>query len=202
MKGNDPVWLQTFTKIHPFKLFMWIAIIGIAIMFGFLIVGFALTNNIAKFYLPKYFTFSTILLILSSISMGYTLEAFKADKIKTLHTSLVFSFLIAELFVYSQWCGWKELQAHGIFLQGEANGSYLYVLSGLHLVHFLGGVIFLLVIYWKVYLAFKDPVKNIIYVTDPFEFMKLQLLNIYWHFMGALWLIMYFVFLYFTFQMP
>lgn len=194
MKGQDPEWLEKLRKIHPFKLFMWIAIFSIGIMFLFLIVGFVLTNKIEKFYLPRYFTLSTLLLAASSFAMSRTLGAYKNDQIKVLHTGLVAAFLIAQVFVYSQWCGWQELQSHGIHLQGEANGSYLYLLSGLHLVHFFGGMLFLLFIYRKVFLAFKDPVKNIIYVTDPYEYMKLELLNIYWHFMGGLWLVMYLVF--------
>jgi cytochrome c oxidase subunit 3 len=161
-------------------------------------MGFVLTNDIRKFYLPKFFTFSTLLILVSSYSMARTKGAFKADNIKLLHTSLLFSFLLAQLFIYSQLKGWRELDEHGIYFSGEANGSYLYLLSGLHLAHFLGGIIYLFIVYLKVYQAFRDPVKNIIYVTDPFEAMKLDLLNLYWHFMGVLWLIMYLVFFAFT----
>ena len=97
MKGQDPEWLEKLRKIHPFKLFMWIAIFSIGIMFLFLIVGFVLTNKIEKFYLPRYFTLSTLLLAASSFAMSRTLGAYKNDQIKVLHTGLVAAFLIAQV---------------------------------------------------------------------------------------------------------
>ena len=44
-------------------------------------------------------------------------------------------------FMISQYLGWVKLVGMGIYLVGNPSGSFLYVLTGLHLAHLLGGII-------------------------------------------------------------
>ncbi|MDX2189264.1 MAG: cytochrome c oxidase subunit 3 [Bacteroidota bacterium] len=192
---GDPAFIEKLRKMHPFKLFMYIAILSIGILFFFLIVGFLLTNDASKFYLPKHFTFSTLVLLISSFYMYKSVQNYADDNIKMLLQNLVICFLLGQLFIYSQFKGWGELQQKGLFLSGNVNGSYLYLLSGLHVLHFVGGMIFLIVIFSKVYTCNRDEVKRLLYVTSPMDKMKLQLLHTYWQFMDIVWLVLFFVFI-------
>jgi len=62
--------------------------------------------------------------------------------------------------------------------------SFIYMLTGLHLLHMLGGIIYLIFI--TVY-AFQNR-------FDSANYLKIKLANIYWHFLGILWIYL-FVFL-------
>lgn len=193
---GDPAWLEKLRRMHPFKLFLWVAIIGIAIMFGFLTLAYITSKPPhITYFIPVWFAISSIFIVLSSFSLSKSPEYYKKDNLKKLHLSLVLTLLFSLVFVYAQMRGWKELQMQGVRFGGAASGSYLYLLSGLHLLHFFGGLIYFLFVYFRVFYAYRDKVKNLIYVTDPYEWMLLELLNIYWHFIGGLWLLLYFVFI-------
>ena len=192
---EDPAWLEKLRKMHPFKLFIYVAIIGIVIMFFFLSASFAISKHGEKYFVPNYFTFSTILLLLSSFTISRVMFFYKRDNMLKLHRSMVYTFFLALAFIWSQMKGWKSLNDNGIYFLGDASGSYLYLLSGLHLLHFFGGLIYFLFVYFRVFNAYRDKVKNLIFVTDPYEKMRLELIVIYWHFMDALWLLLYLVFM-------
>lgn len=62
--------------------------------------------------------------------------------------------------------------------------SFIYILSFLHLLHMLGGIIYLMVV---TVFAFQ-------YRFNSSNYLKIKLSNIYWHFLGILWIYL-FVFL-------
>lgn len=70
--------------------------------------------------------------------------------------------------------------------QYNAASGYFYVLSGLHLLHLFGGLIYLLVV---IILSFTGR------INDKNQ-LKPKLAGIYWHFLGILWVYLFF-FLYF-----
>ena len=197
--AQDPIFIQKLRAMHPFRLFMYIALIGIGIMFGFLIVAFWFTNNIKTFYLPKSFTISTLLIILSSGALLRTKFYFLRDEPEKLNSSIITTFVFGALFIIMQFVGWQEMQVKNIHLAGAVNGAYLYIISGLHLAHFIGGVIFLIFVLKRVYKSKKDIVFRLVFSTDPYQLMIIQLLSLYWHFMGFLWLMMYLIFFSLTF---
>ena len=65
--------------------------------------------------------------------------------------------------------------------QKNTASSYIYAFTGMHLLHWLGGIISLLVVFIKG-LRFK-------YTSD--NYLGLTLGSIYWHFLGILWLYLY-----------
>jgi len=88
-----------------------------------------------------------------------------------------------------------ELYHSGIKLNNIA-GAYLYVISGLHLLHLLVGVF---VLAWFALSALNknnDPVKLLIFESDPFSKMKVELLATYWHFVDGLWIYIYLFFVF------
>lgn len=191
---GDPAWIENLRKIHPFKLFIYVAIVGIGVMFLFFIFSFIFTNDPKTYFLPKYFALSTIAILASSLTMLETKALYKSDNLKKLNRTMAFSFILGLIFIFFQMLGWKEMFTQGLYFNGKANASFLFLLSGLHLLHYFAGLIFFLVVYLKVFKAYRDKVQGLIYVTDPFEYMKLDLLNIYWHFMDFLWVSLYLIF--------
>jgi cytochrome c oxidase subunit 3 len=86
------------------------------------------------------------------------------------------------IFCISQWYGWKALVANNVHFVGNPSESFFYVISGVHLAHMLGGIVFLLVIIGKAF--YLNVHKKSI--------LSLNLCVTYWHFLGAAWIYLYF----------
>lgn len=186
-------------KLHPHKTLLYLTIFASCLLFGFLIVAYAVktdTETYIDFKFPKAFIVSLVLLLFSSYSISKALGAFREDDMKALKHSLGATLLLGLAFTISQYVGWYELNQSNIYLSGEVSGSYLYVISGLHVLHLAIGLIFLTMTYTQISNIARDPVRRLIMVTNPYQRIKLEMLTTYWHFVDALWVILFFYFLF------
>ena len=147
---------------------------------------------------PKSFIVSAFAILLSSFMLARAMPAYLNDDLREVKRSLAYTLILGLAFAVSQFIGWQELDLAGIGFAGERSGAYIYVISGLHLIHLVGGLLFLAFLYVKVSRKQSDPVASLIYLTTPYEKIRLEMLSIWWHFMDILWLILFFYFL-FTF---
>jgi len=191
---------QQIEKMHPYKMLMMFAIVGIAMIFVFLVIAY--TVSIPNYFqasevrLPKIFPLATIILLGSSFALNLAVKAFHEDNMRQLSFMIFLVLLMGVIFTGCQFLGWLDLKESGIFLAGKSSGTFLYVISGLHLMHLSGGILFLLLALVKTYKVRQDPVKALIMVTNPFDRLRLELLTEYWHFLCVLWLFLFFFFLY------
>ena len=99
-------------------------------------------------------------------------------------------FMFFSLFSYFQFKGWQELTNQGVFLTGKGSnvsGSFLYVITLAHLIHLIGGLIALLI-------TAINTKKGKHTSKDCLGF---ELTTIYWHFLGLLWVYLFFFLKYF-----
>jgi cytochrome c oxidase subunit III len=82
-------------------------------------------------------------------------------------------------FLGGQCLAWRQLMHHGFFMSGNTGSSFVYVLTGMHAVHLMVGIIALL--YAAVFVRWR---------TRALERrrMILDVTSLYWHSMGVLWL--------------
>ena len=190
---------NTIASFHPHKMLIILSVIGSSLLFLFML--FALTSTLfsledpVRIPMPRFFTISSFLILISSFFLLRVPPAFRQDAIEQVVTNLRWTLLFGLGFGISQIIGWWELDLKGITLAGTTLGSYIYVLSGLHLLHMLGGMLFLTSIYRRARRVKPDAVASFIYLANPYEKVKLDMLNIWWHFMDLLWLILFFYFL-------
>jgi cytochrome c oxidase subunit III len=166
------------------KIVLWVGLASIIMLFGGLTSAYIVRQaqgNWVLFELPFAFYISTALIILSSISMIYAVSAIKEDKKNTSLLALAVTFLLGLGFMAFQFLGWEALVKQEIFFIGNPSGSFLYVISGLHLAHVIGGYIFLLTAMVKVS-AKRYTASN---------YTGLTLCSTYWHFLDALWVYLF-----------
>lgn len=194
---------STFSRIeniHPHKMLLYLAMFGSSLIFLFMIIGYSVSapdaNDYIRFKFPKAFIVSLVLLLLSSFSISKALPAFRRDDVKALKRYLAITLFLGLAFTISQYIGWYELKQSGIYLSGKAAGSYLYVISGLHVLHLAGGLVFLTLLYTKMSRIARDPVKTLIMVTNPYEKIRMEMLAAYWHFIDIMWVMLFFYFLF------
>ncbi len=169
-------------------------------LFLFLLIAYSLSvsnsNLVPQVQFPKIFTVGTFVLLISSFSIISASRAFGEDNAAKYHLMILVSLMLGLSFAGCQVLGWLELKETGIFLKGHSSGSFLYVITGLHTAHVVGGLLLLFHLYFKSLKAKSDPVKALVMVTNPYEKLKLKLISSYWHYLGALWGILFFFFLY------
>lgn len=192
---GDPDWIENLRKMHPFKLAMYVAIIGICIMFIFLVFGYFITKSTNVSLVNIWFSTSTFIVLLTSFTTYKLKIYYLSDKINLLLNYYYLTFILVFLFGVSQFLGWYLMQKQGIsFARGTISHTYFNLLTWLHLLHFVGGMVYLGFLIFKTLRVKKDIVKHLIFATDPYEFMLIDVASLYLHFMAILWVMLYIIF--------
>lgn len=201
--GSDRENLKGFArmeKFHPYKTFLFLSLVGSAVLFLALIlvytVKISVNDPLNSFNLPKPFILSTVVMLFSSYSLTKTGVCFKQDKIQELSLALTTTLLLSFFFIALQSLGWKQLYDAGFFINEQTGVTFLYVLSGLHLLHVIVGIVYLLSCILPVYRASGDMVKALVFFSNSYQEAKIEMLSIYWHYMDFLWLSLFLMFLF------
>ncbi len=178
-------------RIHPHKLLMWIAIASICMMFGGWTSAFLVRKaqgNWMLFTMPTAFWISTIVVVLSSLTIHFSIKQFKQRNMPAYKSLFTATALLGTLFMALQFWGFYEMHHAGVTLAstGEGvSGSFIYVISVVHLLHMLGGVIALIV--YALRMRFQRSKK-------VYSSTGLEILATYWHFVDLLWIYLFLFF--------
>ena len=189
------------------KMMLWFGMISITMTFAGLTSAFIVSSSrpdwLDSFVLPNWFTISTVSIVFSSIF--FQLAKSRLDKYvrvslpeniniyierNNVNILLVLTILTAIVFVVSQFLGFNEIISQGYYFTGPESSvttSYVYILVFIHLAHLFAGMIVLTVVISK-------------FNKQKYEKNKLgfELALIFWHFLGALWIYLFFFIKYFS----
>lgn len=195
--ANHPA--SSFQRLEgvPLPLMMlYVGLAGIAVLFVVLTAAYAYTRirhdaPTGVFPLPRFFSLSTIVLLISSYVVAQSRRLYAQDNLGALVRCLGATLLLSSIFAGLQLLGWRELLGQGVLLSGEASGTFVYLLSGLHIAHLLGGMLYLLVLLVRTHHASRDAVQGLIFIRNPYRRLQLRMVTIYWHFIDALWIALF-----------
>ncbi len=168
-------------KIHPHKFTLWVAIASIMMMFAGLTSAYIVKRNQANwlsFELPIAFWYSTAAILASSVTIWMAVKKFKSREMPAYRRLTTATFVLGLLFLGLQVAGFVTLAGHGLPMQKNVAVSFLYVIVGLHAAHVLGGLVALMVMFFK---AYSKSVRN----YNP---VSVEVMATYWHFVDFLWL--------------
>jgi cytochrome c oxidase subunit III len=178
-------------SMNPKKFMLWLAIVSIMMMFAGWTSGYLVRKAEGRwheFEIPQIFWYSTAILLISSVSMIFAVQAAKKDNFNTLKTAISITFVFGIAFLVLQVLGFSDLIQNKLFFAGsDVASSWLYALVGLHAAHVISGLVVLLISLISSF-KFKKESKNL---------LRIQLCATYWHFLDLLWLYL-FLFLYFN----
>ncbi len=189
--------LEMRLKYHPMRIFTYMLLVGICSAFLFISISYFATTfgtNFNNFKLPLLFHANTIIILVSSYTIAQARKAMDNDDMKGYLMGLLVTTGLSLAFTFFQVTAWMELHASGIALKNNVAGAYLYVISGLHLLHLLVGVVILIWFTLKALDKSNDAVKLLLFEADPFSKMRVGLLTTYWHFVDGLWIYIYLFF--------
>jgi cytochrome c oxidase subunit 3 len=174
------------------KPLLYIGCVSIVMLFAGLTSAYVVradNGNWLVFQLPDIAIISTAVIITSSLTMLLAQRAIKKGNLKLATIGVFITLVLGVLFFYTQWEGWRQLTAQGIYFVGKysnASGSFLYFIAVVHLLHMIGGLIALSV----------SLTKCLLKKYSPADYLGIELTAIYWHFLDLLWVYL-FLFLYF-----
>ncbi len=191
-------WFQRLERMHPYETLLYLGMIGSGLIFIFLVVAFLYSglNQLAgqNQHIPIAFLISTLLLILSGYTATQMRLYYQEERTDKLVSALRNTLILGSLFTLLQVVGWYELNQMGIDFKGIPSGSFLYLLSGIHIVHLLGAMIFAIILLSQMNHRKQDEILHLILIRNPFEKMRIRLFTFYWHFMDLIWLILFILF--------
>ncbi|MDB4533997.1 cytochrome c oxidase subunit 3 [Vicingaceae bacterium] len=170
------------------KPLLWIALVSIIMFFGGITSAVIVSQGGGSFIsipMPLGFTISTFIIVLSSITFHFGFISIKKGNYGVATISIGLTLLLGLLFVITQYSGWVTLHDSGFYLAGSEStqeSSFLYLITGLHVVHLIGGLVSLIVVLVK---TFKKK-----YNLEDTVGMQVSLT--YWHFLGGLWIYLFF----------
>ena len=127
---------------------------------------------------PRVLWFNTGVLVLSSVALHIAVVAVRRDQIDTAKFGLVTGGLTALVFLAGQLIAWRELSASGYLLDSNPANSFFYLLTAMHGLHILGGLVALGRTTAKAWTgAPRDRLR-----------LSIELCAMYWHFLLFIWL--------------
>jgi cytochrome c oxidase subunit 3 len=91
---------------------------------------------------------------------------------------LALTILLGICFLTGQWLTWRELAARGFYVATSPSSSFIYLLTGTHAIHLMGGILALFVAGGAVLLHRPAGTRSILVDVTAW----------YWHFMALLWI--------------
>lgn len=180
------------SKIPSIKFALYVGCASITMMFAAFTSAYVVrqaAGNWLEFQLPNIFWVNTVVLLLSSLFLHLSYRNFLAKNTTLYRLLLVFSAILGIAFLILQYQGWLAMEAIGVELKGNPSGSFVYVISGVHAAHILGGLAAISV---ALIHAFALTHK----VTEARK-LRFELTLTYWHFVDFLWI---YLILFFTLQ--
>jgi cytochrome c oxidase subunit 3 len=180
------------SKIPSSKFALYVACASISMMFAAFTSAYVVrqaAGNWLEFELPNIFWINTLVILLSSLTIQFSYRNFVAGNVLAYRLLLVVTGILGILFLIMQYQGWLALEAIGIDLKGNPSGSFVYVISGVHAAHILGGLAAIIV---ALIHAFALP-----YKMTAARKLRFELTLTYWHFVDFLWI---YLILFFTLQ--
>jgi cytochrome c oxidase subunit 3 len=172
---------------RTYRLGMCFALTGIVMLFAAftsaLVVRKGMSFDWVSFSVPRVLWLNTFVLLASSATLELSRRSLSAGSANEFIRWLSATVVLGLGFLGGQLVAWRELASRGIYLATSPGSSFFYVLTAAHGIHLLGGVVALAYVASRAHrIALGRARRTPVDVTA-----------IYWHFMGALWIYVFFM---------
>lgn len=179
---------------EPLQFLLWLGVSSSGFIFALLFALYILRQkslNASTLTLPVVFWISTFVIIISSITLFLACIAFKKERYQDYRLFLGSTLALGLMFVAMQIDGWIQL-----FIQDNqlVNNygllKFIYLISGLHMLHIMGGIVFLCMIFIES-LRNRSYVDSYVYSVNPPNQLKIRIFEHFWHFLGICWVLIF-----------
>jgi cytochrome c oxidase subunit III len=129
---------------------------------------------------PKLLWFNTGVLVTSSIALQWAYMAARRNDTEGVIIGLLAAGTSAVIFLLGQLLAWQQLKVAGYFVASNPANSFFYLITAVHGLHLMGGLVALARTTAKVWRGAE--------VTQVR--LSVELCAIYWHFLLLVWLVL------------
>jgi cytochrome c oxidase subunit 3 len=131
--------------------------------------------------LPPLLIVSTMVLLVSSATMQWAVASARCDRPAATARAMAITSLLAVIFLALQALAWIEMILANLDIHDHLYAFTFYVLTALHALHVVGGLGPMFIVTAR---AFRGRYSSR-------DYAALVYCAMYWHFLGAVWLVLY-----------
>jgi cytochrome c oxidase subunit 3 len=169
--------------LAPAKIGLGVFLAVVGSLFALFISAYSMRMNMVDWRalpMPRLLWFNTAVLVLSSVALQWAYVAARRNDIDGVIVGLCAGGAFAVTFLIGQLLAWRELSAAGYFLASNPANSFFYLITAVHGLHLMGGLVALGRTTAKVWHG--------VAVTQVR--LSVELCAIYWHFLLLVWLVL------------
>jgi cytochrome c oxidase subunit III len=174
---------QSTSSLPPAKIGLGVFLAVVGSLFALFISAYSMRMNMVDWRalpMPRLLWFNTAVLVLSSVALQGAYVAARRNDIDGVIIGLCAGGASAVTFLIGQLLAWRELSVAGYFLASNPANSFFYLITAVHGLHLMGGLVALGRTTAKVWHG--------VAVTQVR--LSVELCAIYWHFLLLVWLVL------------
>ncbi|WP_427913153.1 cytochrome c oxidase subunit 3 [Ramlibacter sp. MMS24-I3-19] len=172
------------TSWPPARMALWVFLAVASSLFVLFISAYAMRLSLADWSplpRPQLLMVNTGVLVLASLAMEWTAHATRRPDRQAVQRGLWASGALTAAFVVGQLVVWRQFHASGFVVASSAASAFFYLLTGVHGVHVLGGLV-----------AWGRAFHRVRTGADAAKVrLVVDLCATYWHFLLAVWVVLY-----------
>lgn len=135
------------------------------------------------FALPYQVWVSSLIIAVSSITYHLGKVSIDRERVITARKWMLATSALGGMFIASQLLVWMQLRAKGLYMEGNPYTGFFYILTAMHVVHVIGGIVALGSIVLSLgaggqFISEGEKVRS-----------NVRVIGWYWHFMGIIWIL-------------
>jgi cytochrome c oxidase subunit 3 len=171
------------SSLPPAKIGLGVFLAVVGSLFALFISAYSMRMSMVDWRalpVPRLLWFNTGVLILSSVALQWAHVAARRNDMDGAIVGLCAGGASAVTFLVGQLLAWQQLRVAGYFLASNPANSFFYLITAMHGLHLMGGLVALGRTTAKVWRGVE--------VTEVR--LSVELCAIYWHFLLLVWLIL------------
>lgn len=174
---------ESTSSVPPAKIGLGVLLAVVGSLFALLISAYSMRMNMVDWRalpVPKLLWFNTGVLVMSSIALQWAYMAARRNDMDGVIVGLLAGGVSAVIFLVGQLLAWRQLSLAGYFVASNPANSFFYMITAVHGLHLMGGLVALGKTTAKVWRGVE-----MVQVR-----LSVELCAIYWHFLLLVWLVL------------
>jgi cytochrome c oxidase subunit III len=171
------------SSLPPAKIGLGVFLAVVGSLFALFISAYSMRMNMVDWRtlpVPKLLWFNTGVLVMSSIALQWAQMAARRNDMDVALVGLLAGGVSAVMFLVGQLLAWQQLKIAGYFLASNPANSFFYLITAVHGLHLMGGLVALG--------RTTAMVWHGVAITQVR--LSVELCAIYWHFLLLVWLVL------------
>ncbi|TYL98419.1 cytochrome-c oxidase [Bradyrhizobium rifense] len=171
------------SSLPPAKIGLGVFLAVVGSLFALFISAYSMRMNMVDWRtlpVPALLWFNTGVLVMSSIALQWAQMAARRNDMDVALVGLLAGGVSAFMFLAGQLLAWQQLNAAGYFLASNPANSFFYLITAVHGLHLMGGLV-----------GLGRTTAKVLRSAEASQIrLSVELCTIYWHFLLLVWLVL------------